>query len=321
MAEISVIVPVYKVEPYIHKCVDSILGQTFSDIQVILVDDGSPDRCGDICEEYARKDTRVQVVHKENGGLSDARNTGIPYAEAKYVIFLDSDDYIEKDMLEYLYTNIKEANADMATCGIYEVYKDRIEAQKEKDDFVCSGEDAFRCILRGHTIRGEVWNKLIRKECMVDLRFPKGRLYEDIYYTVDLMQRVKKVAVGTKPKYYYLHREDSITGRAYRPQLFDIIDGYTKNYQVVKRAFPSLEKEAQCLWIWSRFIVLDKMLMEEGYKKLEGYKELKRFIKRHLFLIMKNPYFQKKRKVSALILFLNIGVYRRLVFISEEKKR
>ena len=87
MAEISVIVPVYKVEPYIHKCVDSILGQTFSDIQVILVDDGSPDRCGDICEEYARKDTRIQVVHKENGGLSDARNAGIPYAEAKYVIF------------------------------------------------------------------------------------------------------------------------------------------------------------------------------------------------------------------------------------------
>ncbi|MCU6747790.1 MULTISPECIES: glycosyltransferase family 2 protein [Lachnospiraceae] len=321
MAEISVIVPVYKVEPYLHKCVDSILEQSFSDIQVILVDDGSPDSCGDICEEYAQKDTRVQVVHKENGGLSDARNAGIAYTEGNYVIFLDSDDYIERDMLEYLYTNIKTADADMATCGIYEVYKDRIEAQEETPGFVCTGEEAFRCILQGHTIRGEIWNKLIKKECMEDLRFPKGRLYEDIYYTVDLMQRIKKVAVGTKPKYYYLHREDSITGRAYRPQLFDIIDGYTKNYQVVKKAFPSLEREAQCLWIWSRFIVLDKMLLEEEYKKLDGYKELKRFIKRHLFVIMKNPYFQKKRKLSAWILFLNIGVYRRLVFISEEKKK
>lgn len=321
MPAISVIVPVYKVEPYIHKCVDSILGQTFSDIQVILVDDGSPDTCGDICEEYAKKDERVQVVHKENGGLSDARNAGIPFAKGEYVIFLDSDDYVEKDMLEYLYTNIKKARADMATCGIYEVYKDRIEAQEEEEDFVCSGEEAFRCILRGHTIRGEIWNKLILKSCMEDLRFPKGRLYEDIYYTVDLMQRVKTVAVGTKPKYYYLHREDSITGRAYRPQLFDIIDGYTKNYRVVKKAFPALEKEAQCLWIWSRFIVLDKMLMEDDFRTLEGYKELKRFIRRHLFVILRNPYFQKKRKISAFVLFLNVRLYRRLVFISEEKKR
>lgn len=321
MPAISVIVPVYKVEPYIHKCVDSILGQTFSDIQVILVDDGSPDTCGDICEEYAKKDERVQVVHKENGGLSDARNAGIPYAKGEYVIFLDSDDYVEKDMLEYLYTNIKKAGADMATCGIYEVYKDRIEAQEEEEDFVCSGEEAFRCILRGHTIRGEIWNKLILKSCMEDLRFPKGRLYEDIYYTVDLMQRVKTVAVGTKPKYYYLHRGDSITGRAYRPQLFDIIDGYTKNYRVVKKAFPALEKEAQCLWIWSRFIVLDKMLMEDDFRTLEGYKELKRFIRRHLFVILRNPYFQKKRKISAFVLFLNVRLYRRLVFISEEKKR
>lgn len=321
MPAISVIVPVYKVEPYIHKCVDSILGQTFSDIQVILVDDGSPDTCGDICEEYAKKDERVQVVHKENGGLSDARNAGIPFAKGEYVIFLDSDDYVEKDMLEYLYTNIKKARADMATCGIYEVYKDRIEAQEEEEDFVCSGEEAFRCILRGHTIRGEIWNKLILKSCMEDLRFPKGRLYEDIYYTVDLMQRVKTVAVGTKPKYYYLHREDSITGRAYRPQLFDIIDGYTKNYRVVKKAFPALEKEAQCLWIWSRFIVLDKMLMEDDFRTLEGYKELKRFIRRHLFVILRNPYFQKKRKIAAFVLFLNVRLYRRLVFISEEKKR
>ena len=135
------------------------------------------------------------------------------------------------------------------------------------------------------------------------------------------MRRVKTVAVGTKPKYYYLHREDSITGRAYRPQLFDIIDGYTKNYRVVKKAFPALEKEAQCLWIWSRFIVLDKMLMEDDFRTLEGYKELKQFIRRHLFVILRNPYFQKKRKIAAFVLFLNVRLYRRLVFISEEKKR
>lgn len=209
----------------------------------------------------------------------------------------------------------------MATCGLYEVYSDRIEQQKEEKDFVCSGEEAFRCILQGHTIRGEIWNKLIRRSCIEDLRFPKGKLYEDIYFTVDMMQRIKKVAVGTKPKYYYLHREDSITGKPYRPQLYDIIDGYTKNYKVVQKAFPSLTEEAECLWLWSRFIVLDKMLLEENYRTIEGRKELVLFIRRHMIRILKNKYFNRNRKISAMILFLNLELYRKLVFISEEKKK
>ena len=321
MAEVSIIIPVYKVEKYLRKCIDSVLGQTFGGIQVILVDDGSPDNCGNICDEYSRSDSRVYVIHKENGGLSDARNAGMKYAEGKYILFVDSDDYIERDMIEYMYRRIINSGADMSTCGICEVYSDRVERQKVEPDFVCSGEEAFCYILRGHTIRGEVWNKLIRKSCLEGIGFPKGRLYEDIYFTADLMPRIKKVAVGTEPKYYYLHRSDSITGRSYRPQLYDIIDGYTKNYQVVKEKFPSLEKEAQCLWLWSRFIVLDKMLMEKDYKELEGYQELKRFISRHLLVILRNPWFQKKRKISAIILLVSIRLYRHLVFISEEKKR
>lgn len=321
MPEISVIVPVYKVEPYIHKCVDSILAQTFSDYELILVDDGSPDTCGNICDEYAKKDARIRVIHKENGGLSDARNAGMKIASGEYVIFIDSDDYIDADMLSYLYENLRKADADMATCGIYEVYADRIEKQEEEPEFVCSGEEAFRCILRGHTIRGEIWNKLIKRSCISDLEFPKGKLYEDIFYTVDMMQRIKKVAVGTKPKYYYLHRSDSITGKAYRPKLFDIIDGYTKNYQVVKQAFPKLEEEAECLWIWSRFIVLDKMLLEEDYRSIDRFEELVTFIKQHFRRIMKNPYFQRNRKISAIVLLISIPLYRKLVFISEGKKK
>lgn len=321
MPEISVIVPVYKVEKYIHKCVDSILHQTFSDMEVILVDDGTPDKCGEICDDYAKKDSRVTVVHKENGGLSDARNAGMPLAKGNYIIFIDSDDYIETDMLEYMYQRLVEAKADMATCGLYEVYADRIEQQEEGRDFVCSGEEAFRCILQGHTIRGEIWNKLIRRSCIEDLRFPKGKLYEDIYFTVDMMQRIQTVAVGTKPKYYYLHREDSITGQAYRPQLYDIIEGYTKNYQEVQKHFPALMEEAECLWLWSRFIVLDKMLLEEHYQKIDGYQEMVSFIRKHIGSILKNKFFNTHRKISAIVLFFNVGLYRKLVFMSEEKKR
>ena len=321
MAKISVIVPVYKVEKYIHKCVNSILQQTFADIEVILVDDGTPDRCGEICDEYARQDCRVKVIHKENGGLSDARNVGMAHASGEYLIFIDSDDHIEPDMLEYMYMRLADSGADMATCGLYEVYNDRIEQQKEEKDFVCSGEEAFRYILQGHTIRGEIWNKLIRRSCIENLRFPKGKLYEDIYFTADMMQRVKKVAVGTKPKYYYLHREDSITGQPYRPQLYDVIEGYTKNYKIVKKKFPALKEEAECLWLWSRFIVLDKMLLEKNYRMIEGRKELVLFIRRHIVRILKNKYFNLSRKISAMVLFFHVGLYRRLVFISEEKKK
>lgn len=321
MPEISVIVPVYKVEPYIHKCIDSILGQTFSDYELILVDDGSPDSCGAICDAYEEKDERIRVIHKENGGLSDARNAGMKVASGEYVIFIDSDDYIESDMFAYLYNSLKAADADMATCGIYEVYAERIEAQKVEPDFVCSAEEAFRCILRGHTIRGEIWNKLIKRSCVEGLEFPKGKLYEDIYYTVDMMQRIRTVAVGTQPKYYYLHRTDSITGKAYRPQLFDIIEGYTKNYKLVKKAFPRLEKEAECLWMWSRFIVLDKMLLEDNYRSIDRFDELVYFIRSHFIGIMKNPYFLRNRKISAIVLLISVRLYRKLVFVSEGKKK
>ncbi|EGP5489252.1 glycosyltransferase, partial [Enterococcus faecium] len=122
MCEISIIVPVYKVEPYLRKCVDSILAQTFTDFEVILVDDGSPDNSGKICDEYASKDSRVRVIHKKNGGLSSARNAGIDVARGKYLGFVDSDDYIEKDMYELLYDNIVKEQADLSICGIYDIY-------------------------------------------------------------------------------------------------------------------------------------------------------------------------------------------------------
>ena len=125
MAKVSVIVPIYKVEKYIKKCVDSIVGQTLPDIEIILVDDGSPDDCGAICEGYAKQDLRIKVIHKANEGLSEARNTGINAATSEYIGFVDGDDYVAPDMYEVLYKNITEQNADVAVCGLYDCYTDR----------------------------------------------------------------------------------------------------------------------------------------------------------------------------------------------------
>lgn len=316
MPKISVVVPVYKVEEYIHRCVNSIINQTFSDIEIILVDDGSPDICGDICDEYAYKDTRVKVVHKENGGLSDARNAGAAYAEGEYIIFIDSDDYIEKDMLEYMYQNICKYQVDMATCGAYDVFEDRTEHKEVTKDFVCSGREAFGYILKGIHIRGEIWNKLIKTSLIKNLDFPKGKLYEDIFYTAQMMQFIDSVCVGTEPKYYYVHRSESITGKPYRPQLQDIIEAYEVNYKVVCAHFPELKEIAECLKIWSRFIVLDKILLEDEYKKYSEYIKLRAYLKKNTKKILANRYFHPFRKVSVIVLRISVFLYQRMVYIS-----
>lgn len=320
MAKISVIVPVYKVESYIQRCVDSILNQTYTDLEILLVDDGSPDTCGKICDEYAGKDSRVSAFHKVNGGLSDARNFGCQYATGEYIIFVDSDDYLELDIFQYLYNNIQKYQADMATCGVYDVYDDHTKTQESGGEFVCSGQKAFEYILKGVFIRGEIWNKLMKRELIQGLQFPKGKLYEDIFYTARLMQRVSKVCVGTKPKYYYIHRSESITGKPYRTQLHDIIEAYEENYTVVCDVFPELIELAECLRLWSRFIVLDKLLLEEDYRQYQDYGILKTYIRSNIKKIVKNRYFSLPRKCSGVILCISTKLYRKLVFYSVKKQ-
>jgi Glycosyltransferases involved in cell wall biogenesis len=314
MDKISVIVPVYKVEPYLRKCIDSICNQTFLNLEIILVDDGSPDSCGDICEEYAKKDARVIVVHKENGGLSDARNAGSVHATGDYIIFIDSDDYIALDMFEYLYTNIKEAKAEVSTCQAFDVYEATTKAPNLKEEvIVCDAEAFYSYILRGTKIRGEIWNKLFKREVIQGIAFPKGKLYEDIFFTADFVRNIKVACVGTAPKYYYVHRNDSITGKPYRKELLDIIEGYEKTYQVIGASFPNLEEEAQCLRIWARFIVLDKILLKKNYKHIPECKDMVRFLRAHIKQIWRNQHFQTTRKIAVLILSISISLYRRIV--------
>ena len=131
---ISIIVPIYNVEKYLKKCIDSIINQTYKNLEIILVDDGSPDNCGKICDEYAKKDNRIKVIHKENGGVSSARNVGVENATGEYIGFVDSDDYIEKDMYEVLINNLKKENADISIISNYEVYKNKIIENKKKEN-------------------------------------------------------------------------------------------------------------------------------------------------------------------------------------------
>ena len=209
---ISVIVPIYKVELYIRQCIDSLLAQTYRNLEIILVDDGSPDGCPAICDEYARKDSRIRVIHKENGGLSDARNVGIDAAKGDYIGFVDSDDWVMPDMYEYLYRGAQEYGADITVCEYYECWKNKCKATYRPEVRIFACDEAINALLL-LKIGSYAWNKLYKREVWsADIRYPKGELYEDVRTTYRLFEKVQKVVALPEPKYYYRRTGESITG-------------------------------------------------------------------------------------------------------------
>lgn len=221
---VSIIVPVYKVEQYLSRCVDSILQQSYSNLEIILVDDGSPDSCGMICDEYQKKDSRVQVIHKSNGGLSDARNYGIEAAQGKYLAFVDSDDWLDFDMIDILYRVLTSQDADIAECSYRNLYADCV-----KEETSCSGEIicgnnlfALEGMLDWKYFKPNAWNKLYKREVIGDIRYPKGKIHEDEYTTYKYFYNAKKLAYVDISKYNYdCRRTDSITGDKFREANLD----------------------------------------------------------------------------------------------------
>ena len=188
---VSVIIPVYKVEQYLQKCIESVCGQTLEALEIILVDDGSPDNCGRICDEYATRDSRIRVIHQRNGGLSAARNTGIRIAQADIIGFVDSDDWIEPDMIELLYRNLCKENADISVCGIYWHNKGNVSEKGDKTYAVQSSKEAIESVYRLPGVKMNVWNKLYRKHLFHEICFPEGRINEDVYVTVRLLDAAR----------------------------------------------------------------------------------------------------------------------------------
>ena len=208
---ISVIVPVYNVEQYLNQCVDSILGQTHSNLEVILVDDGSPDACGEICEEYASHDSRVRVIHKENGGLSDARNAGLDIAQGDYIGFVDSDDWIEPDMFEYLLHGAEGMHAGVACCEVVSAQTWKLKYKVLHQDNVYDSPAALEDLFFDRR-ENYAWNKLYRAELWRGVRFPKGLNFEDLATVYKTFENAGQVAYLREPKYYYRLRSDSISG-------------------------------------------------------------------------------------------------------------
>ncbi len=317
---ISVVVPVYNVSEYLGRAVDSILAQSFTDFEVILVDDGSTDRSGEICDEYTKKDERVHVIHKENGGLSDARNAGTAVAEGEYICFVDSDDFLEAEFLSRLYTLVTENGADLSVVGIYDCYKDsRTHKYGKVTNFVIDGIGALELTLEGEKIIVSVCTKLIKAEIAKELSFRVGKTYEDAFYTPDLFLSVKKVAVSTEPLYNYWHRSDSITTRPFSEKAMHVIEAYEYTLNKIKDTNPELIPICEFRINWGYFVVLDRMLATANYKNLEQFSGVVAHLKKNWLKIYKTPYFTRARRISAVALKISLSLYLMLSKMKEKR--
>jgi len=222
MELVSVVVPIYNVEQYLEKCVESICRQTYENLEIILVNDGSPDQCGQMCEEYAKMDNRIKVIHKKNGGLSDARNSGVKLATGKYLLFVDSDDYIAKDLVEKTVTVAEKNNCDMVLYDYYYVEPDNVEIRSTivPANKVISLEQEHTLLLAATSACAKLFNRefYVKANCP----FPQGIYFEDLATTSIFFMRAKRVYYLKEPLYYYINRENSImTGKNFEKSSHD----------------------------------------------------------------------------------------------------
>ena len=238
---ISVIVPIYNVEKYLARCVDSIVNQTYKNLEIILVDDGSPDRCPQMCDDYAKKDSRIKVVHKKNGGLSDARNAGLAVATGEYISFIDSDDYVSDDFFECLLDVMNKENSDIAECSVVKFYEDN-RFDEFSDDLsvkTYDTQDAMSALIAENQFHQHVWNKLYKTELVKDIPYAVGKLNEDEFWTYQVFGRANKVSKLNKTMYYYFQRNSSIMGVGYNIRRLDALEGKANRQNILRTIFPT----------------------------------------------------------------------------------
>lgn len=313
---ISVIVPVYKVESYLHRCVDSIIYQTYRNLEIILVDDGSPDNCGKICDEYAKKDSRIKVIHKKNGGLSDARNVAIDIAQGRYITFVDSDDSINENYIKILYENLIINNADISCASFVKVYDgeriDKVLSIQNMTKVYSSGK-AIENILYQHQLTNSAWGKLYDKRLFESLRFKVGILYEDLDLFYKLYEKADRIVQTNAVLYYYLQRTTSILGefnirRIYVLNIVDEILAYMTKYH------PTLVKAAKDRKLSANFNILLLLLknnIDNSQLVHQCWKNICELRMESLF----NKKVRIKNRAGALFSLLGLNFFRFIISI------
>lgn len=303
--KVSVIVPVYNMEKYLSRCVDSILAQTYANLEVILVDDGSKDSSPAICDKYAERDGRIKVVHKENGGLSSARNAGLDVASGDYIGFVDSDDYISSDMYSQLCRRLD--NSDCEIANVMYVRADEngkttpSKVPHNTDKEISSEQFARELML--HTGDVSVCTKLFKSELFNNIRFPEGKLNEDLLFILDVLGRVKKIAFVAYVGYFYFTRSGSISG-GYGKAVIDMVGNSLAAKQTVDAAFQSLRKETERFAIYQHMAYLLLVPDKDAKKENIVYISALKYLRRNAVRAMFNKHLSLKNKITIKLLFL-----------------
>ena len=310
---ISVVIPIYKVEKYLNKCINSVICQTYTNIEIILVDDGSPDNCGIICDDFAKTDKRIKVIHKENGGLSDARNVGIENATGKYITFIDSDDYVELEYIEYLYTLIKKYNTNLAICKVNVVYNENkeshIDIKKDKIEYKWTKIKVFEDILYAKNFDVSAYAKMYLTEDFINIRYPKGKVFEDNDTTYKLIDKNDYIAVGFRKVYNYIIREDSITQSQFKTEQLYLIKA-SDNMCAYLNKYEELKKATYRKKFWARISTFNRMInsSERNYDEEERLrKEILKYKK--VLVDIKSTF---RDKISIVFLFLGTKIYKKV---------
>lgn len=307
MALISVIVPIYKVEQYLSKCVQSLLNQTYPHLEIILVDDGSPDGCGAICDEFARQDRRVRVVHKKNGGLSDARNAGIELAKGAYLAFVDSDDWLEPDAYEAMLALAEKLRVPMVCAGRFD--EDGLTGEQtpglcpEREEVV-TGQELVRRILRWEHLDSAAWDKLYARELFSNIRYPVGRVVEDVPTTYRLALLAGRIAMLPKPVYHYVHREQSITTAPISKKSFHAPEHAALVYEDIRKNLPALERDARYFLTVSQRYLVQTLDLEERpirQKYAKEHAQYRRALRRQLGFAMGYGLFSPADRVQMVL--------------------
>lgn len=328
---ISVVVPVYRVEKYIDECIESILAQSFPDFELILVDDGSDDKCGEICDYYAEKDDRIVVIHKENEGLSCARNSGIEIARGEYIALIDGDDSVNKDFLTVLYRLCVKNNCHIGMCNflLTEENSVKLERQKKEKTEIITGKEAVdrSCTGTGSLMFTLPWNKLYHKSLFEDVQYPAGKIHEDDYTTWKLLWKSEFVAITNLYLYYYLQRSDSIMGKPFEKKRLERLDAYEEkiaflNYHGMTRAYEWLViTYYRLLWethalvrasIFEQDAILEDISSRAAHfqKVIVNFDDMNAFEKNRIFY----PYADEETKKSLVFKYGSEWLYRRKEF-------
>ena len=321
---ISIIVPIYNVESYLERCIESILNQSFKEFELILVNDGSTDSCKDICNEYKKRDSRIVVVNKKNEGVSSARNLGLDLAKGEYIGFIDPDDFINKDMYKILFDTIQANNSDMVICDYYKVNEDDINkfrnlkcnCENIKIKNLNNLESIDNLFLTGEKFIF-AWNKLYKRDLFSDLRYEQGRRYEDEYLAHRILYKCKKVSVIEVKMYYYVQRKGSIVNSPFTVRKFDKVYAIKDRVDFLReKNLTYLEDKAEKTFIdyfvWNYFVAYQRLENIESELKI-----LKKMFNRVFFKSLDNKFISLKEKLTLVLLYLSPKLYNKLILNRE----